>query len=178
MEDLIEKFIAGDEYAFETLVLSHRASAEQFARRYVNNFHIAEEIVQDAFVASYVNRKSYKASSSFKTYFYTIVRNKCIDHIRKENSRLLYEKNYKEENLSIEERLIREEDKASIKLAIDNLHKPYKEAIYLVDIEECTYKDAAIIMRKTLSSFKITLFRARGQLKKDLLKEGYNESRR
>lgn len=175
-EDLIEQFMHGDEKAFETLVLLYKNSGQQFAQRYISNFHISEDIVQDAFVTCYMNRHKYKHNYSFKTYFYTIVRNKCIDYIRHENRRLLYQINDSTKDISTEETLIQKETLNSLKTILSELHKPYKQAIYLVDIEGCSYKEAARITDKTLASFKITLYRARKQLKNEFNKEANNES--
>jgi len=174
-EELIQQFILGNEKAFETLVLFYKDSGQQFAQRYIPDFHIAEDIVQESFVTCYLNRKKYKPSYSFKTYFYTIVRNKCIDHIRKQNRILLYEISNSNISVSAEEKLIQKETLASLQHTINALHKPYKQAIYLVDIEGCNYKEAARIMGRTLASFKVTLYRARKQLRQELSEEATHE---
>lgn len=172
---VIKNFIQGDAGAFEKLVLYHRESAQEFAKRYVYDHHIAEDIVQDAFVSCYMNRKKYKHSYSFKSYLYTIVRNKCVDYIRSENKKMLYHNFYDYISSSAEEEVLHKESISFIRKSIDTLHKPYKQAIHLVDIDDFTYKEAANIMGKSLGTFKITLYRARKQLKEDILKEVSHE---
>ena len=50
-------------------------------------------------------------------------------------------------------------------MTIDKLKEEYKTAIYLIDYERFSYKEAGIIMGKNSAQMKILIFRARKKLK-------------
>jgi len=157
-----------DHQAFEDLVMAHRQDAERFAYKILRDVHACEDIVQDSFVALYINRKKYKKKYSIKTYLYTIIRNKCIDHVRKQSRLIMTEDLMVTNEESPETLYLLKEKKTGLYKALDQIHKPYKLAIDLVDLEGLSYKEAAKIMDMSLSAFKVSLMRGRKQLKKQL----------
>ncbi len=171
---LMLEFISGNQKAFESLVLKHRKRALLFASHYIKDLHIAEDITQEAFAAVYVHKESYNERYSFKTYLYTIIRNKCVDYLRRNRLNIytdiatLEQSIYYDPNLS--------DDKHFLYSAIEHLKPEYKRVIYIIDIEGFSYKEAAKILCKTLANVKITLYRARRCLKAFIeQEEGYNE---
>jgi RNA polymerase sigma factor (sigma-70 family) len=79
---LIKSFLKGNNESFERLIIIHRAKALSFAQRYLHDMYAAEDIVQESFADIYVYRERYKDRYSFKTYLFTIIRNKSVDYIR------------------------------------------------------------------------------------------------
>lgn len=82
-EILVVRFQAGDRAAFATLVSRHKTGLYNFALRNVRERTAAEDIVQEAFVRVAESATTFKADSRFSTWVYTIVRNLCIDQLRK-----------------------------------------------------------------------------------------------
>jgi len=59
------------------------------ARNYVSQQEDAEEIVQDIFIKLWNKRKNLKIdSNNISGYLFVMVRNGCLDHLRKRNKRL------------------------------------------------------------------------------------------
>lgn len=165
-----QDFLNGDNLGFERLVLRYKDALIYFIHRYIKDITMAEDLAQDAFVEVFVHKERYRSNTSFKTYLYTIGRNKAVDYIRK-NSRLLFVDEYPDaqaEELELTERVIREEEKKRLHLAIQDLKKEYQAAITLVDLEEMSYAEAARILNKTESQMKILIYRARKSLAKKL----------
>ncbi|MBE5960740.1 MAG: RNA polymerase sigma factor [Lachnospiraceae bacterium] len=167
------RFLDGDKDAFEYLVLSYKDKLIYFLNRYVHNITIAEDLAQDAFVEVYVHKERFHFKGSFKTYLYTIGRNKAVDYIRK-NERMLFVADYPEdaEEESMLENLIKEEQKRHLHGAIKQLKNDYQAAISLIDIEGMSYAEAAKILKKTDGQMKVLIHRARKSLGKILEKEG------
>ena len=70
--------------ALAALYERYGALAHALALRAVNDSGIAEEIVQDAFVALWRNAKTYREDRcSPRTWLMTIVRNRAIDELRR-----------------------------------------------------------------------------------------------
>ena len=53
-----------------------------FARRYVRDIPVAENVVQDVFLAVWSNRAQLNPSLKIKTYLYTAVKNQALKHLR------------------------------------------------------------------------------------------------
>ncbi len=82
-ESLMVRYQRGDRQAFTILVRRHQSALYNFAVRLIGAPSAAEEVVQDAFVRVVQNAAEFKHEARFTTWVYTIVRNLCIDHLRK-----------------------------------------------------------------------------------------------
>ncbi len=165
---LMEKVKSGDRSAYDEIVIFNRKAAIMFAFSITSDYDISEDIVQDAFVKVYLLRHEYKPDFTFKTYLYTIIRNMCIDSLRKVDNKnsQLYENTYS--NISVEEEIIYEERMKEIAELFNNLNGDYRTSLYLYAINGCSYKEISTIMGKTVTQVKITIHRARKKLKKSL----------
>ena len=74
---LIHKILSGDEQAFSTLVRKYQKSVHALAWRKIGDFHIAEEIAQDAFLQAYKNLATLRNPNQFAGWLYVIANNLC-----------------------------------------------------------------------------------------------------
>ena len=162
--ELISSFVKGDDTAFEALVLKYRQPAVQFSMQFVHDYYMAEDIAQESFANIYVYKERYNFKASFKTYLFTIVRNKSIDYIRK-NKRIELEDVQAIDEVSAEDLIIKHEEKIHLKNMLGMLKDDYKIAIYLIDYNDMSYQEAAKIMGKSSVQIKILIHRARKKLK-------------
>jgi RNA polymerase sigma-70 factor (ECF subfamily) len=86
-EALMIRFQAGERTVFAVLVKRYQGPLYNFALRHLRNTSSAEEVVQDAFVRLVQNAADFKHEARFSTWMFTIVRNLCIDQIRKASLR-------------------------------------------------------------------------------------------
>ncbi len=86
-EALVVRFQRGDRAAFATLVRRHQRGLYNFALRTLRERTAAEDVVQDAFIRIAHAALDFKPEAKFSTWAYTIVRNLCIDQIRKNSYR-------------------------------------------------------------------------------------------
>jgi RNA polymerase sigma-70 factor (ECF subfamily) len=86
-EALMIRFQAGERSVFTVLVKRYQGPLYNFALRHLRNPSSAEEVVQDAFVRLVQNASDFKHEARFSTWMFTIVRNLCIDQIRKQSLR-------------------------------------------------------------------------------------------
>ncbi len=82
-EALMTRFQSGDQTAFVLLVKRHKGPLYNFALRQLREPRVAEDVVQDAFVRVVQNAQDFKHEARFTTWLYTIVRNLCIDQMRR-----------------------------------------------------------------------------------------------
>lgn len=166
----MENFIAGDHVSFEVLIIKHRQGAIAFAKRYIHEVYIAEDIVQESFADIYVYRHRYKFKYSFKTYLYTVVKNKSIDYLRKNRQLVSYQVE-EADTYGTEQIILDKEHKNILSRAINTLKAEYRTVIYLYAYEDLSYEEIAGIMGKSLAQIKILLYRARQSLKNKMERE-------
>ena len=138
----MERAKDGDKQAYEALVIKHRTSAVYFANSFICDLYESEDIVQECFVKIYINRMSYKPSHTFKTYLFTVIRNACIDYLRKNKKRRVTNLDDISEisnNITPEDSIIKTERMTTIFKNIDSLPNGYKTALYLLVIDEMSY---------------------------------------
>lgn len=163
-KELVCKFVNGDDTAFEALVLKYRQAAVQFSMQFIHDYHIAEDVAQESFANIYVYKERYNFKASFKTYLFTIVRNKSIDYFRK-NKRITLEDLEVINQVSAEDLIVRQEESNYVKSTINKLKDDYRIAIYLIDYNDMSYEEAARVMGKSSVQIKILIHRARKKLK-------------
>ena len=83
-EELVARYRRGDADAFRGLVRRHQRALFNFALRQVRVPSTAEDIVQEVFVRVVQNVDTFKEEARFTTWAYTIARNLCVDHLRKQ----------------------------------------------------------------------------------------------
>jgi RNA polymerase sigma-70 factor (ECF subfamily) len=80
---LIEAARYGDAEAFGVLVKHYMPKALSYARQMTGGGEAAEDLVQDAFLKAYKGLGGFKGESSFYTWFFRVLSNICLDHLRK-----------------------------------------------------------------------------------------------
>lgn len=114
-----------------------------------------------------------------KTYLYTIARSRALNYLKREKKIISLEENIdyyaNKENINqIEDTVFSNDKKRNIHNAIKKLNESQQRAVFLADIEELSYREICKITGKTLSQIKMTIYRARKNLKKILMEEGLN----
>jgi RNA polymerase sigma-70 factor, ECF subfamily len=82
--NLVARLRAGDERAFESLVVRHYATMFAVARTYVQSRSVAEEVVQEAWLGLLQSLDRFEARSSLKTWVIAIVANKAKTRAKRE----------------------------------------------------------------------------------------------
>lgn len=80
---LIQRVLQGDQDAFSLLVKKYQKGAHALAWRKIGDFHIAQEITQDAFLKAYQKLGTLKNHNAFVGWLYVIVARLCLDWLRK-----------------------------------------------------------------------------------------------
>ena len=81
-ESLMRRYACGDARAFERLYGRHEMAIWRYLERSVKNRASAEELMQDVWFAVAREAGRYQASAQFRTWLFTIARNRLIDWVR------------------------------------------------------------------------------------------------
>lgn len=173
--ELYQKFLNGNNEAFNELIIKYRKQLVFFVMKYVRNMEVAEDIVQDSFVYMIINKINYDFKYSFRTYIYTIAKSRTINYLKK-NSKVIFisdvvEENYYNENIDIEEEYIRQEKKETLQKAIKKLKREYQVIIYLYEFQGFKYKEISEILNQSMSKTKMMIHRAKKSLEKIIKEE-------
>ncbi len=81
--ELIQRILQGDQDAFTPLVNKYQKGVHALVWRKIGDFHIAQEITQDAFLKAYQKLGTLKSYELFGGWLYVIASNLCLDWLRK-----------------------------------------------------------------------------------------------
>ncbi len=83
-QQLVERCLAGEEYAWEDLVKAHTRRVYAICYRFTGTDHEAQDLTQDVFVRLFRSLKSYRVGEgSFVVWLSRLTRNLLIDHYRR-----------------------------------------------------------------------------------------------
>ena len=175
---LYNGYLNGEKEAFEILYNKYKNKIEYFIYNIVKDYQKAEDITQETFI--YVIQHKMRENSSFKYYIYLVARSKALNYINVEKRRNeITEKYLANDDEQIEKDVLdiitTEENKKELLESIELLDERYKNAIYLVNIEGLSYEETSKILGETLQNTKNLIHRGKKQLRKILLKKGFNE---
>ena len=178
-EPLMLRMAAGDKSAFDELIDGFQGAAYRFAYRIFRDRHIAEDVSQDFFFKLYRNSHKYQPQGRFKTYFYTVLNNLCLDTLRRMNRKSLPDfQSF--ENPVLDGMPIRDgvgapdteaelnEERRMVRESIAKLPDAQRQVIVLRELEQLKYREIAEVLGLSLNEVKVLIHRGRKTLVKVL----------
>lgn len=83
---LINKYLKGDEKSLELLINKYLKSIYSFVYKNIGNPAESEDLTQEIFLKIWKNLKKFDKSKNFKPWLYQIARNTAIDYLRKKKA--------------------------------------------------------------------------------------------
>ena len=175
---LYNEYLDGEKGAFELLYNKYKDKIQYFVYNIVKDYQKAEDITQDVFV--YVMQNKIKEGYTFKYYIYLVAKSRAYNQINMEKRRTEINEEYilngaEQVGQDVADIVTKNEKKQEIIKAIDMLDDRYKNAIYLVKIEELTYQETAQILGESIQNVKNLIHRGKKELRKILIKKGFDE---
>lgn len=91
--NLVARIQKGDLKAFNEIYALYQPLLLAFVNRYTKSKALSEEIVQDVFINIWEKHSNLNEDLSFKSYLFTITKNKITDYFRKNKTENIY-RNY------------------------------------------------------------------------------------
>ena len=126
----------------------------------IGNDNGIDDIVQEVFIKVFGSIVDFGQKSSFKTWLYRITVNKCYDTIRKNRIR----RTVPIEEIPLRESSSRTESHDRARELLNLLSPEERTIVTLRDIDGFTYKEISKILKCSVASVKVRLFRARKEL--------------
>jgi RNA polymerase sigma-70 factor, ECF subfamily len=175
--ELLRRARRGDYDAFESLHASLEPAIGRFVRRLVGHTQEAEDIVQDTFIALYLNMARIEPVENLRPYVFRIARNRSYDLLRRQGR-------YEELSLDDEPVNVRvsfdldsqhnpaPDDVAhwllltlEVQEAMENLPELQRQALILYSEEGLSYAEIADVMGVSVGTIKSRLFHAKKSLR-------------
>ena len=177
-EFLVGLFLAGDEMAFERLVVRHRQRVFRLARRLLGDESDAQDVTQETFIQVYRKLSSFRHESLFSTWLYRIATNAALmrrrAHSRRRTESLdSFEPRFDDTGthaataaeLSIpsllEEALDARILAERVQAAVDRLPDLYRRPFVLRDLEELDTAQVAELLGLQVATVRQRVHRAR-----------------
>jgi len=143
---LAERLIIGEELAFKEIFYQYYHGLLKFAASYLHDNHLAENVVQDAFIILWEKRMLLDIQSNIKAFLVTIVKNKSINHLEKAKNRIKIEQ-------SVNQMLLREAD-----LNISSLRSLNPEELFTEEITKILEKTIQELPGQTRDIFLLSRY--------------------
>lgn len=172
--DLVYELKQNNNNAFKYFVETNKKMVFQVCYSFLHHSEDAEDLCQEVFVEVLKNIEKFKGNSKLSTWLYRIAVNKSLNYIRdyKKKRKLfseLPEDNNIEGLVSMDEDSLKKEHIELLMKFVDSLPKKQKVALLLNKLDGIPAKEIAEILKTSISSVEISIYRARVKLKKNLL---------
>ena len=178
---LIQKIKAGKKNLFSLLVEKYKQRAFLTALSIVNNRDDAMDLAQEAFMKSYRAINNFDANRPFYPWFYRILKNGCLSHLKRKGLIKKFSLTAKDSesndielpDCSYDPQLIVDRDEAREKVweAFNKLNLKGREIIMMRHFQEMSYEEIAQALDIPIGTVMSRLFHARKKMK-DMM-EGY-----
>lgn len=171
--ELMRRTGQGDRAAFSILVNRHLAATIRLATRFCGSADQAQDIAQEAFAKLWVHAPQWKADGAkFTTWFYRVVANLSIDHMRR-NRKLVFGELPETADTGDTPGQAAERSQVAARVAavVAALPQKQREALALCFYEGHSNAQAAEIMGLSVKAVESLLVRARKKLREDLKNE-------
>lgn len=175
---LVLRVQKGDKRAFDLLVLKHQHKVMGLISRYINDSSEVQDVAQEAFIKAYRALGNFRGESQFYTWLYRIAVNTAKNYLVNRGRRPpaqdvdasdaehLGEMGALKDIASPDEILARDELKAVVFAAIDQLPDELRTAITLREFDGMSYEDIGDVMQCPIGTVRSRIFRAREAIDK------------
>ena len=179
-EELVRAAAAGDQDAFAQLVRLYENKVYSLALRMCGNPEDAADAAQEAFLAAWKGLPRFRGEAGFSTWLYRLTSNAAIDHLRRVKRQrgevsldgggpgLDAVDDAPSPQAQAEETELRE----AVAEGLSMLSEDHRQALLLRELRGLSYEEIASELRVDLGTVKSRISRARGSLRKILVKNG------
>jgi len=174
--NLLRRYAAGEEEAFQELMTRYKDSVYAFLRRFLSRTDLVEDVFQETFLQVFVSRDTFDLSRPLRPWLFTIAANKAKDALRRlQRSEVTQLGNmFSSDESSIDDvlnaldhdarmpydELIRNEQADSVKRVLSRMPQKLREIIVLAYFHKFSYAEIAGILDIPIGTVKSRLHTA------------------
>lgn len=160
--ELVRRFQAGEDRAFDLLVEAHRRDVYRLAYRLLGNHADADDLAQDAFLRAYRALPRFRADATFRTWLTRIVLNLAADRRRERGGMkpVALEDLPPGEQPTVPARASGVLGDAALHRAVGQLPPRQRETLILRVFQDMRFHEIAKVMGCTVGTAKANFFHA------------------
>jgi RNA polymerase sigma-70 factor (ECF subfamily) len=174
---LVERAVAGDQRAYELLVIKYQRRIERLIGRMVRDVDLVEDVAQETFIRAYRALHQFRGDAQFYTWLYRIAVNTAKRFLLKlkhdpaisqsslqsndEDDETFQRRNEPSTDETPESMLAAKEIGQAVNAAMEALPDDLKQALTLREIDGLSYEEIAEVMNCPLGTVRSRIFRAR-----------------
>ncbi|MFC1766767.1 RNA polymerase sigma factor [Planctomycetota bacterium] len=169
-EALVGAFIRGDEAVFDAIVSRYSADVTNLANRLLAWPGDVDDVIQEVFLAAYINLKRFRGQCSLRTWLFTITINKCRSQTRRQWIRRKVlaglaqrAETYMQAGGSNGELV------EAVSRSLQRLSARYREPVILYYLEGLSVEQIGAVLKLSPNAVHVRLNRARKRLKEHLV---------
>jgi RNA polymerase sigma-70 factor, ECF subfamily len=153
---LLRQVASGDESAFDELYVLYGAVVYNFLLRLVNEAPVAEELLQEVFLAAWQGADRFRAEARVKTWLLRIAHHKAMSWLRRHHpvSPLDDAVEMAADEDHIDERLVRAWQADRVRAALSELSPKHRAVIELAFVHDLSYSEIAVIVSCPVGTVK------------------------
>ena len=146
-EMLVEKIRLDNRNLFAVVIDRYEKKLLRYAFNLVKNEHRAADIVQESFIKSYINIKSFNTNKKFSSWIYRIVHNEAMNSIKKYRREIpILDNDDFPSKDDVEGEFERKEVVEQVAKCLDEIPLIYAEPLELYYLEDKTYDEISDIL--------------------------------
>lgn len=165
--ELLALTAAGDQAAFERLVLRHQDKIFNLAYRFSRDRQDSEELAQEVFLKVWKYARTFKGRAAFSTWLYRLAVNTCLNFRQKKKiapEPLPLPGDFAGTADEAGAAIVARERENALNRALNALPPRQRLAIILANFEGRSYEEIAGLMDVSVAAIETLLFRARQNL--------------
>lgn len=83
---LAQQTLAGDQYAFESLIQRYSTPLFNFIYRFLGDYDQASDILQNVFIQLHTSLPTLRTDKPLKAWLFQVARNRCLDELRRKHA--------------------------------------------------------------------------------------------
>jgi RNA polymerase sigma-70 factor (ECF subfamily) len=166
--ELIEACQQGDYDAFRLLFETHKDRVYSIALRYSGDAAEAMDIAQETFLKLLSSIQEFRGDSSFESWLYRIVVNRCLDHQRRGRKLMPFIGDLLDAAESALSKLLRAEVENDVQAIVGKLPPEQRIVVVLRYTEGLSYEEIAAILNCSKGTVASRLNRAHSVLERRL----------
>jgi RNA polymerase sigma-70 factor (ECF subfamily) len=170
-QELVMKAQNGDEEALSMLYETYIDSIFAYLSYRVNSTAIAEDLTSEVFLRMVRNLHKYQDwGLPFRAWLFRIAANLLTDHYRSGGKYSFSEvnENYESDDTDPFDRIVKEDEKLLLRLAIQRLPEDYQNLLIFRFVEDLPHTEIAKIMNKSAIALRSMQYRALKALEEQL----------
>lgn len=161
-EKVVEITRTRNKEAYAEIIKRYQGKLVRYAKYLVGDDEKASDVVQDAFIKTYVNLNSFDTKRKFSSWIYRIVHNEAMNIINKyKKEKPLFENIDFDSGINVEEEYAQNEIEKMVKNCLEEMSLLYREPLSLYYLEEKSYKEISNILRVPVGTVGTRINRAK-----------------